>query len=145
MADSNETNKRAEELLAKIDDAMERLDVTGDRTTLSELEQQAAEPDFWSNSEAATTTTKELAALKKHIDSWQSLHDEVADLIELLQLDDASGAGELTDHLVRLEQSFGERELELKLSGPYDKHSAILSIYAGTGGTDAQDWAAMLE
>ncbi len=145
MSESSDIFKRAEVLQGKITDAMERLGVSADETKLAELEQTAAEPDFWSNSAQATVTTQELAALKRHVESWQGLLNEVNDLVELLQLDDESGTGELADHLGRLEADYGARELELKLSGHYDKHSAILSIFAGTGGTDAQDWAAMLE
>jgi peptide chain release factor 2 len=58
---------------------------------------------------------------------------------------DESLTEDLQGNVERLQHQYGEMEFELKLSGPYDRGSAILSIYAGTGGTDAQDWAEMLE
>ncbi len=147
MTEATDIIKRGQELQAQITTAMEQLGVADDQKRQAELEEAAGASDFWNDSAAATATTKELAAIKRHVDSWQNLLNEVSDVVELLQAstDDDEGAGELAQHLGRLAETYQARETELKLSGPYDKHSALLSIFAGTGGTDAQDWAAMLE
>ncbi|HSX14389.1 MAG TPA: peptide chain release factor 2 [Candidatus Saccharimonadales bacterium] len=151
MAEASDIAKQAGELQSRIEEAMGLLDVPGDRKHLEELESQAGAQDFWNDSAKATAVTKELAHLRRHIESWQDLAREVQDLAELAQLQaaettpDHTALGELANHLKRLEAEYDNRETELKLAGPYDKSSALLSIYAGTGGTDAQDWAQMLE
>jgi len=149
MPETSEIVKQGTQLQGRIETAMEQLGVAGEKVQLGKLEEAAGASDLWDDPAEATKVTRELAQLKKHIDSWEGLLSEVQELTELAQLhhdeNDKGDIDELAQHLKRLEATFEERETELKLSGPYDKHSAILSIFAGTGGTDAQDWAEMLE
>jgi peptide chain release factor 2 len=131
-------------LLDQIKQAMTQLDIVADEAALAELDEQMAATDFWSDSGKAGETSQRAAGLRKHIQTWRELERETAEILELAELEDESVAEEIHTALTRLTKVYGELEFELKLSGEYDKNSALVSVYAGTGGTDAQDWAEML-
>jgi len=76
--------------------------------------------------------------------SWVQLKQDVADLRELFSLSDATMLDELKQSLTSVSGRFDDLKEQLKFNGPYDDHDAIVSIHAGAGGTDAQDWTAML-
>lgn len=88
---------------------------------------------------------KQLAALRDELEGWQHLHQRIADARELAQLDDESLRPDLETEIETIEHSLNQSELQAMLNGPYDKHNALLAIHAGAGGTDSQDWAAMLQ
>lgn len=88
---------------------------------------------------------KQYNALKSEVDSWRSFSRRVHDALELAQLDDESMRGELEHEISSIEAELEKRSFTAMLSGKYDHDSAILAIHAGAGGTDSQDWAAMLE
>ncbi len=87
---------------------------------------------------------KELNSLKEEIEAWEALRTRLHDARELLELGDLELQEELEEEIAALEAELERRELQTLLSGPYDKHPALLSIHAGAGGTDAHDWAEML-
>ncbi|PIS17292.1 MAG: peptide chain release factor 2 [Candidatus Nealsonbacteria bacterium CG09_land_8_20_14_0_10_42_14] len=99
-------------------------DVAAKREKAKELEKEIQRPDFWQDKEKAVKVTQELSGL----------HQEVADFEKL----------ESETDLKVLAEKIAEKELQIFLAGKYDKGSAILSVYAGAGGQDAQDWATML-
>jgi peptide chain release factor 2 len=136
--------KQLEALLTQIQDATKRLNVTADETRVSELGQQTQAPGFWDDAQAAGVVSQQLAGLKRHVEDWQQLQQDVTEALEIARLGDESLAGEVMAAYDKAAADFAAREFELKLSGPYDKNTALVSIYAGTGGTDAQDWAEML-
>lgn len=76
---------------------------------------------------------------------WESLYQRTASLHDLAAMQDESFRSDLENEILDIEQKIDVLEFDTLLSGPYDKGNAILSINAGAGGTDAQDWAAMLE
>ncbi len=139
-----EQAKKLGELQEKIEDAITRLDIGADEQAAARLTKQTQAADFWNDSAQAGAVSRALAVLNKHIESWRSLEREVAEALELAKLGDDSLEPEINAAVKRLEDEYAQREFELKLSGPYDRNSAIVSIFAGTGGTDAQDWAEML-
>lgn len=105
-----------------------------------------AEPGFWDRQEAARQATQNLKNLKATIDplvSISSASDELIDMIELVE-EDAEFEAEFTRELVRIENVVEKLELQALLGGPHDDASAIVSINARDGGTDANDWAEML-
>jgi peptide chain release factor 2 len=115
---------------------------------IQDLEQVAAQADFWDNREVAQATLQQLDDLKSNLQqlhSWQSnLADAVAAL-EMLELEaDAALFIEAQQNLQALKVELDRWELERLLSGIYDSKGAVLTINAGAGGTDAQDWAEML-
>lgn len=88
---------------------------------------------------------KQLAELRQEVEDWQSFDKRLQDTLELVELGDESLRGELEPEVAAIEAELAQRELKIHLSGSYDKGNALLAIHAGAGGTDSQDWAAMLE
>jgi peptide chain release factor 2 len=100
---------------------------------------------LWDDRQEALKIMKKLADLRTEIEGWRVLQKRIQDTLELAELGDESLRTELEAEVDALESEMEKRELTAKLSGPYDKGNALLSINAGAGGTDSQDWAAMLE
>jgi peptide chain release factor 2 len=140
-----------ETLVSAVHGAMAQLDIDADRTAAAELESRTLAPDFWSNASAAAQISQQLAVLKRHIDEWDGLLADAAEALELAKLEQAGAApDEASIEQIRglystAAAKFDRRQFELKLSGPHDRTGAILEIHAGAGGSDAQDWAQMLE
>ena len=88
---------------------------------------------------------KQYNMLKNEVDSWRSFSLRLHEALELAQLDDESLRSELEAEISAIETDLEKRSFTAMLSGKYDHDSAILAIHAGAGGTDSQDWAAMLE
>jgi len=88
---------------------------------------------------------KQLAATRAEIDTWHTLVQRIADAKELTELGDESLRSELDPEITAIEKLVAHRELTTLLAGDYDRGDALLSINAGAGGTDSQDWAAMLQ
>ncbi len=91
---------------------------------------------------------RQIADLRAEIAPWVDLHRRVGEHVDLLELAVAEGdealAAELAAEAQSLRDEFSRLEFRLQLSGPYDRANAILAVHAGTGGTEAQDWAQML-
>lgn len=88
---------------------------------------------------------KQHNSLKSEVDSWSAFSRRLHDALELAQLDDESLRSELETEVSSIETELEKRSFTAMLSGKYDRDSAILAVHAGAGGTDSQDWAAMLE
>lgn len=88
---------------------------------------------------------KAIASLSDTIESWSGISRHITDLEALIELDDGSLTAEIEEQLDELQEQLAQKEDELLLSGEYDQGNALLAIHAGAGGTDSQDWAAMLE
>ena len=88
---------------------------------------------------------KQLSDLRDEVESWHTLQQQVKDALELAELDDSGLQEELENELASIEKEVDQRELTTLLSGPYDQGNALLAIHSGAGGTESQDWAAMLE
>ena len=106
------------------------------------------EQDFWNNNELAQKVLQENKVLKETVGEFNTLKDsleEIEVLIELgLEENDESIEKEIEESISNLEKEIDTLKIKTLLSGEYDKNNAILSINAGTGGLDAQDWAQML-
>jgi len=137
-------HSQALELQALVADALMRIDFEGLEARRSELDTAASAPDLWQDNERAQKVLREQAALEKRIAPWRELKQLVSDVVELSGMNDASLEEDLSKQLKAAQQRFTDLKEELKFNGPYDDHDAILSIHAGAGGTDAQDWTAML-
>ena len=98
-------------------------------------------PDFWNNQEEAKKLSQELSDANETVDSIEELKrsvDDVSDLMNVLSEE------EFEQEIEKIEKKLKGKENEIYFNGKYDKGNAILSIYSGAGGQDAQDWAAML-
>lgn len=87
---------------------------------------------------------KKLINLRADVESLEKIEKRIHDLLELAELDDQSLRQEIEAEILKIGKDLDQRELSALLSGPYDRGNAILAIHAGAGGTDSQDWAAML-
>jgi len=123
-------------------------DVAAKESEIEALERQAAQPSFWEQPEHAQETMQRLARLKETVDTWRSLERKASDLRGLAELvleePDEPLAEQISAEADELASTLARLEFQLMLSGPYDERNAILSIRAGAGGTDSQDWAEML-
>lgn len=88
---------------------------------------------------------KQYNPMKAEVDSWRTFSRRIEDALELAQLDDESLRAEMETEVSAIETDLEKRSFTAMLSGKHDHDSAILAIHAGAGGTDSQDWAAMLE
>ena len=123
-------------------------DVPALRARQQDLEQLAAQPGFWDDQAQAQRQMRQLDEVKAQLEQlarWKSLEDDAHATLELYELEaDEELLGEGYSGLGSLRGELDRWELERLLSGPYDKEGAVLTISAGAGGTDAQDWALML-
>ncbi len=101
-------------------------------------------PGFWDDQAAAAKVSSEHARLQRRLDTFRSLESDIADLEELEAMDDDSLAGELAQQRASIESRLAELEEARLFAGRYDAGDAVVSVSAGAGGTDAQDWAEML-
>ncbi|MCQ2482739.1 MAG: peptide chain release factor 2 [Clostridia bacterium] len=117
-------------------------------TQISELEARTQEPDFWNDVEKAQGLQTKLKRLQKKVESFNSLSDTREDLLVLCELgneaEDMDSLEELKIGFDDFKAQFEKMRLETLLTGEYDKNNAILTLHAGAGGTEAQDWVSML-
>lgn len=113
-----------------------------------ELEHKASEPEFWNdmeNSQKILQRTKTLKSKIEKIDAISGLWEDLTTLAQLgLEEQDESVIPEVGEGLSKLKHLFEAFRLETLLTGPYDKNNAMLTLHAGAGGTEAQDWVEML-
>ncbi len=123
-------------------------DLAGKQAQIAALEERSADPTLWNNPQEAQGIMQRLTALKAELDRWQSLESQITTLVELQELADAEDDDSLREEIAaeyaRAAKAMDRQEIDLLLSAPYDDRDAFLSIKAGMGGTDAQDWAAMM-
>lgn len=116
------------------------------RAELAKIEEESAKPDFWNDQERAQKVLRRrsrVEAAAEKADRFRRDVEDAAVLIEFATEDEASLA-ELRTTIERLDREVDEAETDMLLSGPNDARDAIVTINAGAGGTDAQDWAEML-
>lgn len=140
-----QSKKRLETLKADFFDAWDKLKLDDDLKTLAELEAAVANPEIWKKPDVAREKNEKLAHLKNKTDAWQVLKMQITDITELLELGEADLAEEIDAQVTAMETTFSELKQSLKFTGPYDHNDAIIRITAGAGGTEAMDWAGMLE
>ncbi len=120
-------------------------DLSAKKIELNTLRIESEVQEFWNNPDAAQKTMKRIAQLDNQINEWDEIAAEIEGLKSLLELDDGSLTEEIETSISKLETILAEKEITILLSGQYDQGNALLAIHAGAGGTDSQDWAAMLE
>lgn len=138
-------NKRLQALQTDFQNSWQKLNLDAQLAELHSLEQAAAEPELWLNPERAKSVHTALARQTAATEPWVLLKTQLDDLGELLALDQGDLTTELDAQLTTLEQTYQDLKKSLRFTGPYDQNDAILRITAGVGGTEAMDWAGMLE
>jgi peptide chain release factor 2 len=135
----------AKQLKANIEQALKKIDAPALEAEIKAAQAQMAKPDFWQDNQKAQQTSQRESKLRAQLNPWQRLQAEVADILELAEAGDSSLQAELDKQLADLENRYETLKHDLQFNGKYDDHDAILRLSAGAGGTDAQDWAQMLE
>ncbi len=137
--------KDINELDGQFSDAYRSIGGATLESELADLKSQTESQDFWNDPSSAQLISKKLAKLDSRLSPWLSIKNGLSDLVELAELGDVAMQNELVQSYSQINDNFMELKEELKFAGPYDDHDAIVTISAGAGGTDAQDWAEMLE
>jgi peptide chain release factor 2 len=123
-------------------------DVDGKQEELIVLEKQMLEPDFWDDADKAQKVQKKRGGIQDAVDSYNECYStwEDADILLEMSLEegDQEGIKESAEMVAELENRVATIELECMFSGEHDASNAILTIHAGAGGTEAQDWVDML-
>lgn len=120
-------------------------DLAKKQDEITRLEARTEDIHLWDEPAEAQKVMKKLSALRDEVEQWSTLNQRIHDALELAQLDDESIRGELEQEATHLEDTIARLEIQILLGGKYDRGNALLSINAGAGGTDSQDWAAMLQ
>jgi peptide chain release factor 2 len=104
------------------------------------------EQDFWEDSERAAAVSAEHARASKRLQTFDALRSDIEDLDGLVEMgaEDASLQAEVDEQIASVERRLEALEEQRLFSGPYDAGDALVSVNAGAGGTDAQDWAEMV-
>ncbi|MEM6445287.1 MAG: peptide chain release factor 2 [Cyanobacteria bacterium J06642_2] len=146
--DKPDIRKELNRLHNRLGNTQDYLDIPARQHQIAVMEQEIAQPGFWDDAEAARRAMRQLNDLKypiEQVQRWRSQLDDTAAILELLEEeDDPALLAEASEAVATLDGELAKWELQQLLSGPYDEKGAILSINAGAGGTDAQDWAEML-
>ena len=115
---------------------------------IEELEQQAAQEAFWNDIENSQKVLQRTAMLKGKVEKYTRLCADYEDTMTLIELandeEDESMVDECTEAVERVKNELDSQTLSTLLTGEYDNKNAILTLHAGAGGTEAQDWAQML-
>jgi peptide chain release factor 2 len=134
-----------ENLNEQLQNALEQFSFETLQAQLKKLEEQSAQPDFWQDQQKAQAHMQAQSKIQNRLQPWSDLQSATAEALELAKLNDTSLQTEIDAQLVELSATYDTLKTELLYSGQFDDHDAIVSIYAGAGGTDAQDWAQMLQ
>ena len=140
----DEQRNQATDLQIEINEVIARLQIDALAEEHANLQALSQQPDFWNDTDKAQRTMKQIAKLEARVEPWQTLRTNAGEVVEMMALNDPALQDELAQQLSAVEVAFNALKEELKFNGPFDDHDAIVSIYAGAGGTDAQDWAQML-
>ena len=132
----------------KLDQMRISLEIPAKEEKIAELEYKMSEPSFWDDAAAAQKLNQELAALKGGVDTYRDLmakYEDAETLYEMgIEESDPSMEGDIRAELNLIAEGLETLQLEVLLSGDYDANDAILTLHAGAGGTEAQDWTQML-
>ncbi len=140
---------RLKGLRTRLDQLSGVLRLDESKARLIERRKEMEDPDLWSDQERAVRISKEAEDLSREIEKWDKVDGDISDLTGLIdeaeKEHDISLEHEIDKNVAELEKKFEDLEFYALFSGKYDRNNAVLSIHAGTGGVDAQDWSEMLQ
>ena len=148
MIQFEELKLELERTKPEIDDLADALGLKAMESEIQQLENRATEPGFWDDMEKSQVVLQRTSALKNKVESYNSLvsrYDDTMALIELAdEAEDLSLLEEASSEVNSIKEDLEKQRLQTLLTGEYDAKNAILTFHAGSGGTEAQDWAEML-
>ncbi len=131
-----------------IDDLADALGLKAIMSEIEQLELKATEPGFWDDVENSQKILQKTGSLKEKVESYNKLVESYEDAQALIELaneeEDLTLLEEAETEVAKVETELAKQRLQTLLTGEYDKNNAILTFHAGSGGTEAQDWAEML-
>jgi len=119
-------------------------DLAGKQARLAELEPELNDPNLWNDPDRARRVNQEAARLRRVVESFTALENDVQGLSELLEIASTEEVEELEGERVRIEGDLDTLYRETLFNGPHDERAAILTLKPGAGGTESSDWAGML-
>lgn len=122
-------------------------DLQGLKDEMKELEKETVQDGFWNDAQTAKEHFEKFKYLKNKVEKFENINKDIKDINEMLELSEeelTDYADEIISSISKIRKDVNNFKLESLLSGEYDKNNAIVSIHAGAGGTEAQDWASML-
>ena len=141
--------KNIEELRERVLKAWELLDLDRKKEEVNELKEEMSGSGFWDDRNKAADIGRRVEEIDSEVREWEELREETRDLEELVAVGEKEGDNSIADDADKkykeLKKKFENLEFMILFSGKYDDRGAIISIHAGTGGVDAQDWAQILE
>ncbi len=141
--------KQIEILRERLLDTWGLLDIDQQKAESREQKAEMNKSDFWDDREHAVEVSQKVEELDSEINKWESLKNEIIELEELVAVAEKENDDSISEDARKkydeLKDKFEKLEFLVLFSNKYDKNNAILSIHAGTGGVDAQDWAQILE
>lgn len=140
-----EVEKQIISLETSLAQAFSALSINERTSELAAMESQAASEGFWNNQEHAQQVSKDIARLRTIVEPWLQLQQELNDIKEFLALKDDSLLADITEKLTACQRSYESHKRALRFTHESDTSNAVVTIQAGAGGTDAQDWAEMLK
>ena len=148
MLQYEELKLSLQQLEPQLKDLAEALGLDGLRKEIAELDQKAAEPGFWDDTERSQKILRRSSALKNKIEGYEKLKSAYGDLMALIELadegKDLSLLPQAQEEFEKFKRNLESQRLSTLLTGEYDGRNAILTFHAGAGGTEAQDWVEML-
>ena len=128
--------------------AGEALHIDHMKEQIDELTEEMNQPEFWNDTERSTRVNQKLGHLKNKLAHYEGLLSTADDIDTMMELareeNDEEMAQEIGTELAALKEKADALELETLMRGDYDDNDAVLSLHAGAGGTEAQDWTQML-
>ena len=141
-----ELQNKIKDLANKIKSAIADLDINSKQQVLQDLKEQMSAPSFWNDQETAKSVSTKASNLQEQVDDWLGLENQIKDLQDLLADKQAEDLlADINKNFVDIETKYNNLSQTLFWQGKYDDSPAIMTINAGAGGVDAQDWAQMLE
>ncbi len=148
MLQFEELKLSLEALKPEIDDLKSALGLEGMKSEIEQLENRAAEPGFWDDMENSQKILQRTSNLKAKVERFEKLEAKYEDTMALIELaneeEDLSLLDEALSEVELIKSELEKQRLSTLLTGEYDANNAILTFHAGSGGTEAQDWAEML-
>ena len=119
-------------------------DIAKNKQEIKELETKLNDQEIWNDVNKAQEINKNLSALKKIVDNYQNIYDNLNYFVEMLEIANADELNEIANNVLELESKISELEINTLLNKEYDKYNCYLEIHPGAGGTESCDWASML-
>ena len=148
MLEFEEYKVKLNNLKPELEELYTSLGLEQAKREVEELEIKSSQPGFWDNPEESQKIVSRMGSLKGKVEAYNKMTELCDDLLTICEMaieeNDESMLEELENGYKELEDGIAEQKLRTLLTGEYDSHNALVSFHAGAGGTEAQDWCAML-